>query len=555
MIKFFERENICHIILENPLVSDDTEMLESLLKRDYDAWNLEFGRVYNIGIEIIEILYQNIEIQNKTIKIITHKSRLNRYLKGLGFKTQFDSLINQDVVHLSKIEVVLVGGSADSSAKIIEMVKSITLENLTFIIVQHVDPSRVGEFDQILQRETGYSVSYAQDGEKLKKGAIYIAPHAYHLLVKDACFSLGDSEKHNFSKPSISLSYESFSSFYKEKLLVIQECGYANDGVDKMEFLKANNSKLILQSIDECEAKPMIKNALNLSIEDYVFPLKEIILYIQIIDAKMTKEAWIDFLLEEIYKRYNYDFKLYHKEMIHRRVEMFMLKHSIKNIKDAIGVILFNRSAFKAFFLEVSINVTELFRHPFSFELMRKFLHNSYKHAHNIKLWSAGCSSGEEVYSLAILLKSLNILDKSLIYATDFNNVVLEEAKNGIYPREVYDLGKSNFEQTGLESDLDDYVSKNSNYIVINKEIKEKTLFFQHNLVEDSSFNEFDIIICKNVIIYFDAHLQEKVFKLFYDSLKFGGHLVLGESESIPARFVDKFKQCDNHCKIFKKVD
>jgi len=555
MIKFFESENLCHIILENPLLLDDIEMLKSLFKRDFDTWNLEFGRVYNVNIEVIETLYQSIKIQNKNIKIITHKSRLNRYLKGLGFNTKFNSLINQDVVHLSQIEVVLLGGSADSSSKIIEIVKNITLENLTFIIVQHVNKNRVGELDQILRRETNYRVLYAQNGKKIEKSTIYIAPSAHHLLLKEGYFHLDNSEKYNYSKPSISLSYASFSSFYKEKLLVIQECGYANDGVDKMGFLKSNNSKLIIQKIDECEAKPMITNALNLSIEDYIFSLKEIILYIQIIDMKMTKKAWVEFLLDEIYKRYNYDFKPYHKDMIYRRVEMFMLKHRIKNIKDTIGVILFNRSAFKAFFLEVSINVTELFRHPFSFKLMSKFLQSSYKNSHTVKLWSAGCSSGQEVYSLAILLKSLKMLDKSLIYATDFNNIILEEAKNGVYPRAVYDLGKSNFEQIGLESNLDDYVDKNSNYIVINKEIKEKTLFFQHNLVEDSSFNEFDIIICKNVIIYFDVNLQEKVFKLFYDSLKFGGHLVLGESESIPAKFINKFKKCDEHCKIFKKVD
>ena len=554
MLKYFEREKFCHIILEPPVVFDDIEMLKSLFQRKYNSWHLEFGRIYNIDVDIIEILYQRIFVKSLDIEITTHKSRLNRYLKGLGFRTKFDSLINQDVVSLSQVEIILIGGSADSSSKIMEIVKNVTLENLTFIIVQHVEESKIGEFDKILQRETKYRVSYAQDGQKIEKGVIYIAPNAHHLLVKNDRFYLDDGAKHNYAKPSVSLSYESFSSVYKEKLLVIQECGYASDGVDKMVYLKENKSKLIIQNIDECEAKPMVKNALNLHIEDYVFSLNEMILYIQIIDADMIKEAWIDFLLDEIYKRYSYDFKLYHREMINRRLELFMLKHNIKNIKDAIGVILFNRSAFKAFFLEVSINVTELFRDPRSFELIGEFLQKSYKNAHTIKLWSAGCSSGQEVYSLAILLESLQMLDKSIIYATDFNNVVLEEAKNGIYPSEVCSLAKENFDKIGLKTELSSFFRKNNNYIEINEKIKEKTMFFQHNLVEDSSFNEFDIIICKNVIIYFDIHLQEKVFELFYNSLKFGGHLVLGKSETIVGKFADKFEKLSINCKIFKKV-
>ena len=231
-----------------------------------------------------------------------------------------------------------------------------------------------------------------------------------------------------------------------------------------------------------------------------------------------------------------------------------MLKHDIKSIKNAVVVILFDKKAFKAFFLDVSINVTEFFRKPSSYVHLKNLLKQNYTKAHNIKIWSAGCSSGEEVYSTGILLDNIGMLKKSILYATDFNSVVLEEAKNGIYSKETYDLGKSNFKEMNIKSDLEDYFLENRNYVTIANKIIEKTNFFEHNLATDTTFNEFDIIICKNVIIYFDDNLKDIVFKLFYDSLKFGGHLILGNSESISSKYRSKFKICSEESKIYKKV-
>ncbi|MEA2100273.1 MAG: CheR family methyltransferase [Campylobacterota bacterium] len=555
MLKFFDSNHSCHIILELPITSDDYDMLKSLFTKEYSSWHLEFGRVYSIKTDMLNLLYKEIYDNSKHISITTHKNKLNSYLYRRGFKTTFKSLIKQDVLDIENIELVLIGGSADSSSKIIEIVKNVRLHNLALVVVQHVQVDKNGIFDELLQNYTNYKVSYAKDGMKIQKGFIYLAPNNKHLKVKEGFFYLSDDENYNYSKPSISLSYESFSSYYKEKLLVIQECGYASDGVDKLELVKQNSSKLIIQQIEECEAKPMVSNALFLKVHDYVLSLEDIIIYINLLDKRVTKEGWIDYLLEMIYKKYDYDFKLYYRDMVNRRVDIFMAKHDIKSIKNAVGVILFNRSAFKGFFLEVSINVTELFREPKTLKRSADILKKHYKNTYNIKVWSAGCSSGEETYSIAIILDCLGLLEKSIIYATDFNSVVIEEAKNGTYSNKSYEAAQNNFNKIGLETDLDKYLIKNNNYIEIDERIKDKAMFFQHNLIEDSSFNEFDIIICKNVIIYFDKELQNRFFQLFYDSLKFGGYLVLGESETIARVFCDKFKQSEDNCNIFKKVN
>lgn len=554
MLKYYDTYDSFHIVIDAPIVTDDMELLESLFLRQYISYHIEFGRIYSICIDLILILYREIFINKQNILITTHKNKLNRYLHRLGFKASFVSLIKEDVIKIIDIDIILIGGSANSSKKIIDIVKNITLDNITLILVQHIDPHQVGFFDEILQNNTRYKVSYVKNEQKIKKSQIYIAPANKHLEVMNGYFYLSDTQMYNFSKPSISISYESFSNFYKERLLVIQECGYADDGVDKIQLLKDNGSKLIIQDIEECKAKPMVRNALNLNLHDYYLNKLSIIYYINLVDKQNLMDRWIDYLLEMIYLQYEYDFRLYHRDMLNHRLSVFMIKHKIKDIKDAIGVILFNKSAFKAFFLEISINVTELFRNPKSFINISLFFNKFYKHSHNIKIWSAGCSSGEEVYSTAIILDNLKLLDKSIIYSTDFNSVVLEEAKNGIYAKESYIKAKNNYKQMEFKNNLDEYFKINDNFVIVNDKIKKKTLFFQHNLIKDSSFNEFDIIICKNVIIYFTIDLQEKVFKLFYDSLKFGGHLVLGESETMIEKFKDKFEQPYNNCNIFKKV-
>jgi len=554
MLKFFDRANICDIILDPPLLREDSEALQRLFNKNYLSWRLEFGRIYNIDVEMLKVLYFQIIQNKKKVKITTHKYKLNHYLYKLGFLTNFESLIEKNLVDFKNIELILIGGSADSSSKIIEIVKNIDLKNLTLVIVQHVDPNSIGIFDNILQEQTSYKVTYAKNKEKIQNSHIYLAMKDKHLKVKDGSFYLSNEDKYNHSRPSVSISYESFSNYYKEKLLVIQECGYIDDGVDKLKILNENMTKIIIQNTDECEAKSMPQEAINIDVYDYVLDLENIVYFIKLIGLSDDDEL-LTYLKEIMFEKYGYDFRLYFSDMFRRRVEVFMLKHGIKTIKDAVGIIIFNRSAFKGFFLELSINVTKLFRKPELFIDMIIFFSNQHKKTHNLKIWSAGCSSGEEPYSIAILLDILGLSHKSTIYATDFSDVVLKEAKNATYPISKFYEAEESFSKFGLSKNLDTYVDKYDNFVIIKENIREKVLFFQHNLVTDSSFNEFDIIICKNVLIYFDDNLQEKVFKLFYDSLKFGAHLILGESENISPKFINNFKQSSENSKIFKKVE
>jgi len=554
LLKFFENSNSCSILLTFPITKQDYETLENLFNQPYNEWYINFGFIYTIEANLIEMMYRKIFENNKKVEIITYRYKISRYLHKLGFHTIFQQSIPISTLDLDDIEMILIGGSADSSSKIIEIVKNITLYNLTLIIVQHIESDKICEFDHILQQYTNHKVFYAKNGETIQKSTIYLAPNDKHLKVKNKKFILSDDKKYNFAKPSISVSYKSFSDNYKNKLLIIQECGYASDGVDKLEYVKENSTKVILQDEKECEAKSMIVLASSSGFYNYILNLKDIILYIELLDKKINDDNFIDILLTMIFQKYGYDFRSYQISMIQRRLNIFMLKYGIKKLKDTIEIIIFDKNMFREFFSEVSINVTELFRNPIFFSKTIDFLDENFKKSFNLKIWSAGCSSGEEVYSIAILLKKNNMLNKSIIYATDFNKTVITEAKNGLLSYETYNQAKQNYKLVDNNDNLDEYIIKNNNFVKIKQEIQDKILFFKHNLVIDSSFNEFDIIICKNVIIYFNYDLQKKVFELFYNSLKFGGFLIIGESEQLHEDFKDKFEKYSIEYKVFKKV-
>jgi chemotaxis protein methyltransferase CheR len=556
LISYFEDKKHLKIILDYRLDKDDDLVIEKLFKKPHiSSYEIVFNRMYSIDATLLDILYTYTHIHKKNISIITHKYRLHRYLKLLSIKNRYVSLISKMVKYNENIDVLLIGGSADSTSKIIYILSRIDISDLVVVVVQHIDAKKETNFDKILSKSISKEVVYAKNGMSIEKSKIYLAPKNRHLKVSDSStFILDDSVEYNFARPSISISYESFSNHYKHKLMILQECGYEADGVDKLDFVKRNKSMILMQDESECKAKPMVLNALHKGVEDYKFTQIEITKYINFVKKTFTKDELISYLLVEIKNIYSYDFTLYKQNLVQRRLEIFRLKNSIDDMKKAVEVILYNKSAFKGFFLELSINVTELFRNPKSFDEIRRMLFEYYDKDSYLKIWSAGCSSGEEVYSMAILLEKFDYLKKSIIYATDFNSVVIDEAKNGLYPKELYLKAKENIKNINLDICLDSYVQQNNDFVKMDNNIRSKVHFFTHNLAIDGSFNEFDIIICKNVIIYFDDILLNRVFELIYSSLKAEGHLVLGESESIPLRYQDRFERCSQECKIYKKV-
>jgi chemotaxis protein methyltransferase CheR len=571
VLKLFRDQGELQIQVDNALTPSEFEQFTALLtKEEYVNCEVEFTHQYTLSTHTLQLLYQVIYIQKRRVHITAYKARLTRYLHHLGFDAFFKSQLQFRQINNSNIKYIIIGGSAQSGEKISQILSAIDTKRFAIFIVQHIPPDEQGSFDEILTRQTKSHAYYAKAGQQVKIGSIYIAPPDHHLKVEHNQIVLDQSAKVNYARPSISVTFESFSQEYHDNLLAILECGYAADGVDALATLKRNRSTIIIQDPTECEdATSIPKKAIETHRYDYVFNATQIINFITLLGLDLNNTyQWIEYLLDAINEKYDYDFRRYQQSSVKRRLEVFMTKHAIKDIKSLVILILHSNSAFRSLFLELSINVTELFRRPESFSKMIDSIVKEYAHSYNIKIWSAGCSSGEEVYSTAILLDQIGLLEKSIIYATDFNPVVIDEAKNGLYSLDQYHQAQKGYQEVwdyydytyapthhSSPAPLTSAFELNTNYIEVKPHIRKRIHFFVHNLTKDSTFNEFDIIECKNVLIYFDSALQLKVFQLFYDSLKFGGTLFLGESETIPAEFEGRFVPTSNGCKSYKKVE
>ncbi len=262
----------------------------------------------------------------------------------------------------------------------------------------------------------------------------------------------------------------------------------------------------------------------------------------------------INLLLQAVYLKYGYDFSNYTKTHLKRRILHRLLLSGLNTITDLQEKILWDKEFFMTFLQDLSINVTEMFRDPeFYLKFRNKIIPELSTYAH-IKIWHAGCSTGEEVYSLAIILKEENILHKTQIYATDFNKRVLELAKKGIYSKKDMELYSRNYVESGGKGQLSDYYISKYGSIIFDKSLVKNIVFADHNLVTDGVFAEVHLIFCRNVLIYFNKTLQNRVLGLFDYSLTKRGILCLGTKESLKFTEIEKnFEVMDKVNKIYKK--
>jgi len=261
-------------------------------------------------------------------------------------------------------------------------------------------------------------------------------------------------------------------------------------------------------------------------------------------------------LLESIRIEYGYDFTDYAEASIRRRVSHFMSTRNHLNLEHLGKLILKDERIFEEFVQELSVTVTEMFRDPPFFKSLRENVMKRLATYPFIKIWIAGCATGEEVYSLAILLKEEQLLNRSIIYATDINQRSLQIAKEGVYAVENMKAYTANYQKSGGTGSFSEYYKSKYNSVMFDKSLKQNIVFAPHNLAVDKSFNEFQLIICRNVLIYFNQDLQKKVIDLFYESLCPFGFLGLGNKESLLFSVKRKhLGEVDRKEKIFMKTE
>ncbi len=262
----------------------------------------------------------------------------------------------------------------------------------------------------------------------------------------------------------------------------------------------------------------------------------------------------IKLLLQAIFEKYGYDFRNYQKASIKRRIERRLVLSHIDTISEMQHRLLYDEAFFETLLLDFSINVTHMFRDPSFFKALRENVIPLLKKQPHIKIWHAGCATGEEIYSMAILLKEEGIYDKTRIFATDINQKVIQTAKEGIYSIEGLKECTRNYKKAGGIESFADYYTAKFDRVLMDRSLTENITFADHNLATDSSFGEMDLIMCRNVLIYFNKELQDRVFSLFLDSLIDHGFLCLGSKETVRiSDCSDAFEDFVTMEKIYRK--
>jgi chemotaxis protein methyltransferase CheR len=271
--------------------------------------------------------------------------------------------------------------------------------------------------------------------------------------------------------------------------------------------------------------------------------------------AEEIEEIEVSLILEALHGRYGYDFRHYARASIKRRIRNFVDGANYTSISAMIPDLLRDENFGAKLIYGLSVTVTEMFRDPAFFKILRQEVIPYLKTFPFVKIWHAGCATGEEVYSLAILLKEEDFYNRATIFATDFNELALDQARQGIYPLEKMKDYTSGYQRAGGTGTFARYYRAGYDAAVLDAALKKNIAFANHNLVTDSVFSEMHLVICRNVLIYFDKDLQNKVLGIFCDSLVNGGVLALGSKESLQfTRVADQFKTLSSKWKIYQKI-
>ena len=263
----------------------------------------------------------------------------------------------------------------------------------------------------------------------------------------------------------------------------------------------------------------------------------------------------IKLLTEGIYQHYGFDFRDYSMPSLKRRIWKRVYAEGLSTVSGLQEKVLHDPACMESLLLDLSINTTAMFRDPTFYLAFRQKVVPLLRTYPFVRIWHAGCSTGEEVYSMAILLYEEGLYDRCRIYATDINEPVLQRAKEGIFPISSMKENTSNYIAAGGTGTFSEYYIAKYDYTIFRPSLRENVVFARHNLVTDATFNHFNVIFCRNVLIYFNSTLQERVQKLFLDSLEIFGILGLGKKETIKyTSMADNYEVIDLEERLYRRI-
>ncbi len=464
--------------------------------------------------------------------------------------------------------IVGMGASAGGLDAFERFFRSMPSENgLAFVLITHLSPTHHSIMPDLLKKYTKMEVYQADDGMHVKPNCIYVIPPNKNIAILHGTLQLIAPVKPHGSRLPIDFFFQSLAEDQGESGIGIILSGTGTDGSQGLRAIKAKLGMIMAQDTQTAEYDSMPRSAIDTGLVDYILPVEKIpeqlIKYVKHSHPSFREkilpvtEKGANALQKIIYlirAQTGHDFSFYKKNTIYRRIERRINIHQIDKISDYIRYLQQNPHEIEILFKELLIGVTNFFREPEAFEVIGKeVLPNLFTNkpdGYNFRVWVAGCSSGEEVYSIAISIREcLDMLKRKLrvqIFGTDIEKEAINIARAGIYPE--------NISSDVSPERLMRFFIRETNTYHICQEIREMAIFSIQNIVKDPPFTKLDLICCRNLLIYLDAELQKKLLPLFHYSLKPGGILFLGSSETITG-FGDLFSIIDKKWKIFQSKE
>jgi len=485
--------------------------------------------------------------------------------------TQRKSKISRDKQAKESFPVIGMGGSAGSFNAFEKFFMHMPIKSgIAFVIVMHLDKSHVLDVAGILQPVTSMAITEALDGVQIEPDHIYIIPPGKDMGIHNGQLLLMEAARHRGAHMSIDYFFQSLAEDQQSNAVGIIFSGMGADGETGVRMIKEKLGMVMVQEPATAEFDSMPVTAIQTNMVDYILSPEEMpVKLIQYLNHPAIREAQpeSDFTLNQTNHTHlqkilmllrantGHDFTLYKKSTIVRRIERRIAFHQLNDYVDYINFLRENPAEIMRLFNELLIGVTKFFRDRDAFDALKNRLYPllaAKKENEPIRIWIAGCSTGEEAYSIAMLiiehLDTLKLakVPKLQIFATDLDPQAIDHARSASY--------FSNITSEISPERLDRFFIKVNEGYVVKKEVREMIVFAQHNLIKDAPFTRLDLLCCRNVLIYLTSELQKKIIPVFHYSLNPNGLLFLGPAESV-GTFVDSFTSLDNKWKIFQRKE
>lgn len=474
-------------------------------------------------------------------------------------------MLNDDFTITQKIPdyYVCLGASAGGLEAIESFVQSLPVKNnIAVIIIQHLSPNYKSMMVEILSKKTKIPVHEARNGMPVEGGHIYVIPPKKKMTIKSGRLIVEDVDEITGLNFPIDTFLRSLAIDQGEKSIAVILSGTGTDGARGIRDIKEHGGIIFVQDEKTAKFDGMPKSAISTGVVDFVMNPTDIarkIISMPKYPAKyiaaekddvITKDEILQRILALLKANHNIDFTLYKSSNIVRRIERRMAINRIESVVDYLDYLYKNPTEIELLFKDFLIGVTSFFRDSQVFQKLRKDyipqIINEFDDEW-LRVWVAGCSTGEEAYTISIIfhdyMEKMKINRKLKIFATDIDRRALQVASLGIYPESIAADVPSEY--------LGKYFTKNENQFIVKRKIRESIVFAEHNILKDPPFTNLCLLSCRNLLIYLRPETQNRLIKLFYFSLKKGGILLLGTSESIGDQTA-LFETLDSKFKIFK---